>query len=80
MATCLTTSGSSVLRKLLEGEETHFNSGVSFGATSYSYQAASRSPAPTSSRGGQRDKDGATKESFKDSGDDKDEADINSNN
>nr|XP_057911875.1 alpha-internexin-like isoform X2 [Doryrhamphus excisus] len=62
-------------RKLLEGEETHFNSGMSFGASAYSYQA--RAPA-SSSRSGQRDKDGAKKESLKE--EEKDEADINSNN
>ncbi|XP_061645469.1 alpha-internexin-like [Phyllopteryx taeniolatus] len=62
-------------RKLLEGEETHFNSGMSFGAASYSYQA--RAPAG-SSRSNQRDKDGAKKESLKE--EEKDEADINSNN
>lgn len=66
-------------RKLLEGEETHFNSGVSFGAANYSYQPQPR--AQTSlSRSKQREKDGATKESFKESSEDKDEADINSNN
>ncbi|KAM9847387.1 alpha-internexin-like [Aulostomus maculatus] len=62
-------------RKLLEGEETHFNSGMSFGAAGYSYQ----SRAPTgSSRSNKREKDGAGKESFKE--EEKDEADINSNN
>ncbi|KAM9344953.1 internexin neuronal intermediate filament protein, alpha a [Symphorus nematophorus] len=64
-------------RKLLEGEETHFNSGVSFGATSYSYHPRASAG---SSRSSQREKDGATKESFKESSEDKDEADINSNN
>ncbi|XP_029963147.1 alpha-internexin-like [Salarias fasciatus] len=63
-------------RKLLEGEETHFNSGVSFGAASYSYQPRASAGA---SRGSQREKDGARKESFKEVGEDKDEADINSN-
>ncbi|XP_030603432.1 alpha-internexin-like [Archocentrus centrarchus] len=58
-------------RKLLEGEETHFNSGMSF---SYTYQPRASS---SSSR---REKEGATKESFKDISEDKDEADINSNN
>ncbi|XP_032398032.1 internexin neuronal intermediate filament protein, alpha a isoform X1 [Etheostoma spectabile] len=62
-------------RKLLEGEETHFNSGISFGAASYSYQ-----PRASVSRSSQREKEGATKESFKESSEDKDEADINSNN
>ncbi|XP_061692850.1 alpha-internexin-like [Syngnathoides biaculeatus] len=62
-------------RKLLEGEETHFNSGVSFGAASYSYQTR---PPAGSSRSNQRDKDGAKKESLKE--EEKDEADINSNN
>ncbi|TDH00843.1 hypothetical protein EPR50_G00173910 [Perca flavescens] len=62
-------------RKLLEGEETHFNSGISFGAASYSYQ-----PRASASRSSQREKEGATKESFKESSEDKDEADINSNN
>ncbi|XP_034080666.1 alpha-internexin-like [Gymnodraco acuticeps] len=64
-------------RKLLEGEETHFNSGISFGAASYSYQpraAASPSRSPREKEGG------ATKESFKESSEEKDEADINSNN
>ncbi|XP_061602072.1 alpha-internexin-like [Cololabis saira] len=62
-------------RKLLEGEETHFNSGISFGSSNYSYP-------PRASGGSSRkkDKDGASKESFKDVGEDKDEADINSNN
>ncbi|XP_072246515.1 alpha-internexin-like [Leuresthes tenuis] len=64
-------------RKLLEGEETHFNSGVSFSTASYSYQPRA---AASSSRGTQREKEGATKESFKDISEDKDEADINSNN
>ncbi|XP_034754435.1 alpha-internexin-like [Etheostoma cragini] len=62
-------------RKLLEGEETHFNSGISFGAASYSYQPRASVP-----RSSQREKEGATKESFKESSEDKDEADINSNN
>ncbi|KAI4812839.1 hypothetical protein KUCAC02_024206 [Chaenocephalus aceratus] len=64
-------------RKLLEGEETHFNSGISFGAASYSYQpraAAGPSRSPREKEGG------ATKESFKESSVEKDEADINSNN
>ncbi|XP_074532468.1 alpha-internexin-like [Halichoeres trimaculatus] len=64
-------------RKLLEGEETHFNSGMSFGAATYSYQPRG---SIGSSRSGQREKEGATKESFKESREDKDEADINSNN
>ncbi|KAL3972396.1 alanine transaminase [Sarotherodon galilaeus] len=58
-------------RKLLEGEETHFNSGMSF---NYSYQPRASS---SSSR---REKEGGVKESFKDVSEDKDEADINSNN
>lgn len=66
-------------RKLLEGEETHFNSGMSFGAAGYSYQPQTRASAG-SSRTGQREKDGSKKESFKESSEDKDEADINSNN
>lgn len=67
------------IRKLLEGEETHFNSGMSFGGASYSsYQP--RGASAGSSRGGQREKDGAKKESFKESGEDKEQADINSNN
>ncbi|TKS85222.1 Alpha-internexin [Collichthys lucidus] len=65
-------------RKLLEGEETHFNSGMSFGAASYSYQP--RVSAGSSSKSSHREKEGATKESFKESSEDKDEADINSNN
>ncbi|XP_038570764.1 alpha-internexin-like isoform X1 [Micropterus salmoides] len=64
-------------RKLLEGEETHFNSGMSFGATSYSFQARASAG---SSKSSQREKEGAKKESFKESSEDKDEADINSNN
>ncbi|CAJ1066988.1 internexin neuronal intermediate filament protein%2C alpha a [Xyrichtys novacula] len=64
-------------RKLLEGEETHFNTGMSFSATSYSYQPRG---SVGSTRSSQRDKDGAMKESFKESREDKDEADINSNN
>ncbi|XP_012730483.2 alpha-internexin [Fundulus heteroclitus] len=64
-------------RKLLEGEETHFNSGMSFGTTSYSYQARGPSESHKSSPAG---KGGATKESFKDISEDKEEADINSNN
>ncbi|XP_022048810.1 internexin neuronal intermediate filament protein, alpha a [Acanthochromis polyacanthus] len=64
-------------RKLLEGEETHFNSGMSFGAASYSYHPRASAG---SSRSSQRDKEGATKESFKEMSEDKDEADINSNN
>ncbi|KAF3708538.1 Alpha-internexin [Channa argus] len=64
-------------RKLLEGEETHFNSGMSFGAASYSFQPRA---SPSSSRSSQREKEGATKESFKNISEDKDEADINSNN
>lgn len=64
-------------RKLLEGEETHFNSGMSFGTASYAYQPPRASAGP--SRSSQREKDGATKESLKESGEDKDEADINSN-
>ncbi|KAK5853668.1 hypothetical protein PBY51_014802 [Eleginops maclovinus] len=63
-------------RKLLEGEETHFNSGMSFGAASYSYQPRA---AASSSRSSPREKEGATKESFKESSEEKDEADINSN-
>ncbi|XP_010776810.1 alpha-internexin-like [Notothenia coriiceps] len=64
-------------RKLLEGEETHFNSGISFRAASYSYQpraAAGPSRSPREKEGG------TTKESFKESSEEKDEADINSNN
>ncbi|MED6244338.1 hypothetical protein ATANTOWER_005446 [Ataeniobius toweri] len=64
-------------RKLLEGEETHFNSGVSFGTASYSYQARGSTESYKSS---QREKGGAKKESFKDISEDKEEADINSNN
>ncbi|KAL7383823.1 hypothetical protein ABVT39_018314 [Epinephelus coioides] len=64
-------------RKLLEGEETHFNSGMSFGAASFSYQPRATAG---SSRSGHKEKEGAKKESFKESGEDKDEADINSNN
>ncbi|XP_076599668.1 alpha-internexin-like [Chaetodon auriga] len=64
-------------RKLLEGEETHFNSGMSFGAASYSYQPRASAG---SSKSSQREKGGATKESFKESSEEKDEADINSNN
>ncbi|XP_042288519.1 internexin neuronal intermediate filament protein, alpha a [Thunnus maccoyii] len=62
-------------RKLLEGEETHFNSDMSFSAASYSYQPRASGG---SSRSSQREKGGATKESFKE--EEKDEADINSNN
>lgn len=65
------------IRKLLEGEETHFNSGMSFGAASYSYQPRASA---SSSKSSQREKEGAMKESFKDISEDKDEADINSNN
>ncbi|KAK5606861.1 hypothetical protein CRENBAI_014729 [Crenichthys baileyi] len=64
-------------RKLLEGEETHFNSGVSFGTASYSYQARGLTESYKSS---QTEKGGAKKESFKDISEDKEEADINSNN
>ncbi|XP_026211402.1 alpha-internexin-like [Anabas testudineus] len=64
-------------RKLLEGEETHFNSGMSFGDASYNFQPRASA---SSSRSSQREKEGATKESFKDISEDKDEADINSNN
>ncbi|XP_007576458.1 internexin neuronal intermediate filament protein, alpha a [Poecilia formosa] len=64
-------------RKLLEGEETHFNSGISFSTASYSYQARSSTESYKSS---QREKGGAMKESFKDISEDKEEADINSNN
>ncbi|XP_023281465.1 alpha-internexin-like [Seriola lalandi dorsalis] len=64
-------------RKLLEGEETHFNSGMSFSAASYSFQPRASA---SSSRSSQREKDGAKKESFKEMSEDKDEADINSNN
>lgn len=67
---------SAFLRKLLEGEETHFNSGMSFGTASYNYQPrASAGPSKSS----KKEKEGGTKESFKDVGEDKDEADINSN-
>lgn len=65
------------VRKLLEGEETHFNSGMSFGTASYSYQARSSTESYKSS---QREKGGAMKESFKGISEDKEEADINSNN
>ncbi len=64
-------------RKLLEGEETHFNSGVSFGAASYSFQPRGSAGSSKSSK---REKEGAMKESYKESSEDKDEADINSNN
>lgn len=64
---------SAPIRKLLEGEETHFNSGVSFGA-SFGYQPRATGAQP---RGGARDKEGSTKESYKE---EKDEADVNSNN
>ncbi|XP_037637272.1 internexin neuronal intermediate filament protein, alpha a [Sebastes umbrosus] len=64
-------------RKLLEGEETHFNSGMSFGAAGYSYQTRGSA---SSSRSSQREKEGTKKESVKERSEDKDEADINSNN
>ncbi|XP_059215242.1 internexin neuronal intermediate filament protein, alpha a [Centropristis striata] len=64
-------------RKLLEGEETHFNSGMSFGAASYSYQPRG---SVGSSKSSHKEKGGAKKETFKESSEDKDEADINSNN
>ncbi|KAJ4948750.1 hypothetical protein JOQ06_020273 [Pogonophryne albipinna] len=64
-------------RKLLEGEETHFNSGISFGAASYSYQPRA---ATGPSRSPREKEGGATKESFKESSEEKDEANINSNN
>ncbi|KAF3842387.1 hypothetical protein F7725_024338 [Dissostichus mawsoni] len=66
-----------LLNETAGGEETHFNSGISFGAASYSYQpraAAGPSRSPREKEGG------ATKESFKESSEEKDEADINSNN
>ncbi|XP_047459739.1 alpha-internexin-like [Mugil cephalus] len=47
-------------RKLLEGEETHFNSGMSFSSSSYVYQAA-KVPADFS-KSSQKEKDGAMKE------------------
>uniref|UniRef100_A0A3B3B4H0 Internexin neuronal intermediate filament protein alpha n=1 Tax=Oryzias melastigma TaxID=30732 RepID=A0A3B3B4H0_ORYME len=52
-------------RKLLEGEETHFNSGMSFGTASYSYQPR---VSAGSSRSSKREKEGGAKESFKDVG------------
>nr|XP_019944272.1 PREDICTED: alpha-internexin-like [Paralichthys olivaceus] len=64
-------------RKLLEGEETHFNSGVSFGAASFNYQPRASAG---SSKSSQREKEGGRKEGFKEISEDKDEADINSNN
>ncbi|KAM3605945.1 uncharacterized protein V6R79_007838 [Siganus canaliculatus] len=64
-------------RKLLEGEETHFNSGMSFSAATYGYQHRASGASFKSS---QKDREGLTKESFKESKEDKDEADINSNN
>ncbi|KAM3835950.1 alpha-internexin-like [Diretmus argenteus] len=70
-------------RKLLEGEETHFSSGLSFGAAtpgvSYSYQPR----APAGSSRSRKEKDAAQKDGFKiaqEKGDENDEADINSNN
>ncbi|KAM9317611.1 alpha-internexin-like [Pholidichthys leucotaenia] len=60
-------------RKLLEGEETHFNSALSFSSTSYTYQ-------PRASTRSSQKEEGAAKESFKNISKDKDEADINSNN
>ncbi|XP_053731427.1 alpha-internexin-like [Synchiropus splendidus] len=63
-------------RKLLEGEETHFNSGMSFSGSSFSYQ--SRAGGGPSRGGASRDREGAKKESLKE--EEKDEADINSNN
>ncbi|XP_071782239.1 internexin neuronal intermediate filament protein, alpha a [Centroberyx gerrardi] len=70
-------------RKLLEGEETHFNSGISFGAaspsTSYSYQPRASAPA-ASSRSGRKEKEAARKEITEEKVDKSDEADINSNN
>ncbi|KAM7408157.1 hypothetical protein PAMA_002038 [Pampus argenteus] len=62
-------------RKLLEGEETHFNSGMSFGGAGYNYQPQASAG---SSKSSQREKEGAKKGNFKE--EDKDEADINSNN
>lgn len=50
---------------------------MSFGAAGYSYQPRASTG---SSKSTQRDKDGSSKESFKESREDKDEADINSNN
>ncbi|XP_026165280.1 alpha-internexin-like [Mastacembelus armatus] len=61
-------------RKLLEGEETHFNTGMSFGAPSYSYQLRASA---ASSMISQRETEAVIKESFQE---EKDEADINSNN
>lgn len=66
-------------RKLLEGEETHFNSGMSFSTASYAYQPQPPRASAGPSRSFQKEKEGATKESLKGSGEDKDEADINSN-
>ncbi|KAF7663808.1 hypothetical protein LDENG_00198070 [Lucifuga dentata] len=73
-------------RKLLEGEETHFNSGICFGASnsnvSSSYQPRASSASSASSRSKQREKEATQKESKEVSEErrDKDEADINSNN
>ncbi|XP_058508160.1 alpha-internexin-like [Solea solea] len=64
-------------RKLLEGEETHFNTGMSFNSASYSYQPR---VSAGSSKSSQKEKEGALKESFKEISEDKDEIDINSNN
>ncbi|KAM4614956.1 internexin neuronal intermediate filament protein, alpha a [Polymixia lowei] len=71
-------------RKLLEGEETHFSSGMLFGAAnhsvSYSYQPR---PSSGSSRSSRKEKEATRKESFKEITEEKveksDEADINSN-
>lgn len=52
---------------------------MSFGTAGFSYQPQARNSAG-SARGGQREREGHTKESLKESGEDKDEADINSNN
>ncbi|XP_076017080.1 alpha-internexin-like [Genypterus blacodes] len=74
-------------RKLLEGEETHFNSGICFGAAnpsvSYSYQPpAVSSSSSSSSKSKRRGKEATQKESKEVSEDvlDKEVTDINSNN
>ncbi|XP_029927043.1 internexin neuronal intermediate filament protein, alpha a [Myripristis murdjan] len=68
-------------RKLLEGEETHFSSGIAFGAVgpgmSYSFQ--SRTSAGSSTSGSRKDKD-TRKEGYKEISEEKNESDINSNN
>jgi hypothetical protein len=73
------------LRKLLEGEETHFSTGILFGASNHGTSHFGYQPRASSyARSTNKEKEAAQRDGFKEITEEKveksDEADINSNN